>query len=139
MALSSPAMSLSRVLLPEPLGATRPVRPLVTVKDRSWKTGVSSGQAKERCEQTTAASDMKETSKMRGQGCVNLCPGQTWGNGYDEADHLGGAPEHRPVAVRSGSHPEMSSSPTTSATPHSHSSGRAQLSKGPGNRSSRRP
>jgi hypothetical protein len=42
--LSSPAISLSSVLLPAPFGATRPVRPVVTVKDRSLKTGVSSGQ-----------------------------------------------------------------------------------------------
>ncbi|OXY92448.1 hypothetical protein BEK98_27170 [Streptomyces diastatochromogenes] len=54
---SSPAMSLSRVLLPVPLGATRPVRPGPTVKERSWKTGVSSGQVKDRFEQTTEASD----------------------------------------------------------------------------------
>jgi hypothetical protein len=55
----SPAISLSRVLLPAPFGATRPVRPPATVKDRSWKTGESSGQEKERLEQMMNASDMR--------------------------------------------------------------------------------
>ena len=58
---SSPAISWSRVLLPAPLGATRPVRPSPTVKDRSVKTGVSSGQAKDRFEQTME--DMREISR----------------------------------------------------------------------------
>jgi hypothetical protein len=44
------------------LGATRPVRPEPMLKDRSWNTGVSSGQLKDRFEQTTAALDMDVTS-----------------------------------------------------------------------------
>jgi hypothetical protein len=55
----SPAISLSKVLLPAPFGATRPVRPPPTVKDRCWKTGVSSGQEKERFEQMMNALDMR--------------------------------------------------------------------------------
>jgi hypothetical protein len=64
-----------------------------TVKDRSWKTGVSSGQAKETLEQTTAASDMEMTSKESEGRRVDLCPGKAWGKGCDETDHLGGAAE----------------------------------------------
>lgn len=64
---NSPMISLRRVLLPEPLGATRPVRPLPTAKDRSSKTGVSSGQAKERFEQMMAASDMEIPRMRHGQ------------------------------------------------------------------------
>jgi hypothetical protein len=45
---SSPVTSLSSVLLPAPLGATRPVRPAPTVAVSSSKTGVSSGQEKDR-------------------------------------------------------------------------------------------
>ena len=34
----SPAISLSSVLLPAPFGATSPVRPVLTVKDKSLNT-----------------------------------------------------------------------------------------------------
>jgi hypothetical protein len=57
----SPAMSRSRVLLPAPLGATSPVRPAPTLNDRSVKTGVPSGQEKDRFEQTIL--DMWELSR----------------------------------------------------------------------------
>jgi hypothetical protein len=54
----------------------------VTVKDRSLKTGVSSGQEKDRFEHTTEASDMEMTSEYYGQR--ELCPEQTWERRYDE-------------------------------------------------------
>jgi hypothetical protein len=41
------AVSLSSVLLPAPLGATGPVRPAPTVKERFWKTGESSGRRRQ--------------------------------------------------------------------------------------------
>ncbi len=59
---SSPVSNRNKVLLPEPLGATRPVRPAPTVKERPAKTGVSSGQEKDGREQMTEASDMAMTS-----------------------------------------------------------------------------
>lgn len=87
-----------------------------TLKDRSWKTGVSSGQEKERFEQTMAASDMEVTSEVLRAEHGSL-PWADMGKGYDKTDHGGSARARGPVAVRSGSHPEMSSSPTMSATP----------------------
>src|SRR5262245_55319642 len=56
----SPAISLSRVLLPAPFGATRPVRPAPTVNDRSVNCDVSSDQEKDRFEQTME--DMRHLS-----------------------------------------------------------------------------
>src|SRR5690242_17176969 len=102
-------MSLSSVLLPAPLGATRPVRPEPTVKDRSWNTGVSSGQVKDRLEQTTQASDMEVTSRGSGQE-KTLPPGgrQRKGTTAKPNRHTSRRP------VRSGYHPETSSSTTMS-------------------------
>ena len=57
----SPAINLSRVVLPAPLGATRPVRPSPTVKDRSANRGVPSGQANNRFE--PMMEDMREISR----------------------------------------------------------------------------
>ncbi len=54
----SPAISFSSVLLPAPLGATRPVWPSPTVKDNSSNSGVSPGHEKDRFEQTMEVSDM---------------------------------------------------------------------------------
>jgi hypothetical protein len=56
----SPAIRRSSVLLPAPLGATMPVRPAPTAKDRSVKTGAPSGQEKDRFEQTIV--DMRKLS-----------------------------------------------------------------------------
>src|SRR5262245_2487614 len=56
----SPAISLSRVLLPAPFGATRPVRPSPTVNDKSVNCGVSTDQEKDRFEQTME--DMRHLS-----------------------------------------------------------------------------
>src|SRR3954462_15794880 len=90
-------MSRSSVLLPAPFGATRPVRPGPTVNDRSWKTGVSSGQENDRCEQTTDASDMLETSTARAgdRGAIKASP-------------------RTPATRRCGHHPEMPTPPVTS-------------------------
>ena len=59
----SPAINRSSVLFPAPLGATSPVRPAPTVKDKSVNRGVSSGQENDRFEQTIDASDMQEISR----------------------------------------------------------------------------
>ncbi|GAA1195671.1 hypothetical protein GCM10009675_08290 [Prauserella alba] len=40
------------MLLPDPFGATRPVRPGPTASERSSNNGVSSGHENDRCEQT---------------------------------------------------------------------------------------
>ncbi|GAB3805201.1 hypothetical protein GCM10027605_30760 [Micromonospora zhanjiangensis] len=65
---SSPAIRRNRVVLPLPLGATRPVRPPGTEKDRSSRTGLSSGQEKDRAELTTYASDMIDLEGLRTPG-----------------------------------------------------------------------
>ncbi len=93
----SPAISFSSVLLPAPLGATRPVRPPWTVKDRSWMTGVSSGQENERFEQVMNASDMRGDLGLRG-GRAHGAPagGRQWRERRN--GHGGGAPGRLPVA-----------------------------------------
>src|ERR1700750_284344 len=86
----SPAINLSSVLLPAPLGATSPVRPAPTVNVKSVNSGVSSGQEKDRFEQTME--DMRHLSSRA--GVPRLARGRTTG--------------------RSG-HPEMSSPSMSSA------------------------
>src|SRR4051812_3654514 len=51
--VSSPAISRSRVDFPDPLTPIKPLRPELIVSEKSLKTGVPSGQAKERSEQMT--------------------------------------------------------------------------------------
>src|SRR3954464_9166539 len=65
--MSSPAISLSNVLLPDPLGATMPVSPASSDSDTSSRTTVSSGQANDRCEQVMNWPDMQGLST-----CGNL-------------------------------------------------------------------
>src|SRR4051812_10158451 len=55
-------MSSSSVVFPAPLAATRPVRPASKANDRLSKRRVPSGQENDRLEQTTDASDMRESS-----------------------------------------------------------------------------
>src|SRR5690606_23768065 len=96
-------MSASSVLLPAPLGATSPVRPGPTVKDRSSKTGVSSGQANDRWEQTieagVTAADTSDTADSSG----------------DRADHDTRHHRHAPVAAPRISDRTLTSRDTGSA------------------------
>ncbi|GGJ74132.1 hypothetical protein GCM10011583_01950 [Streptomyces camponoticapitis] len=52
-----------------------------TVKERSSKTGVSSGQVKDRFEQTTEMSDMRMTLREGGSGRDGTAPKGRQGNG----------------------------------------------------------
>ncbi|GGV22617.1 hypothetical protein GCM10010245_37970 [Streptomyces spectabilis] len=57
---------------------------------------MSSGQAKETFEQTTAASDMEVTSEIHGQ--TGLCPGQDGGGGTTKEATASALVQRRPLA-----------------------------------------
>ncbi|GAA3367416.1 hypothetical protein GCM10020367_67250 [Streptomyces sannanensis] len=57
------------------------MRPELTVKDRSWKTGVSSGQVKDRFEQTTETPDMEVTSWRGGRDDTSAPAADRWEEG----------------------------------------------------------
>lgn len=87
----SPEISLSGVALPAPFGATRPVPPPPTVKDRSREAGEPSGQEKERFEQRTNVSDMREPSDV-----MRACRGRPAGTGTR------GATDHTQITLATG-------------------------------------
>ncbi len=108
---SCPAISRSSVLLPASFDATRPVRPPLAVKERSWNTGVSSGQEKDGAEQTTNASDTADLAC--GAGALRAARRSVDVGGRH--DPGGCARARLPVADHFRHHPEVSSSPATSA------------------------
>ncbi|GAA4054777.1 hypothetical protein GCM10022214_02220 [Actinomadura miaoliensis] len=97
------------------------MRPEPTVKDRSWKTGVSSGQVKDRFEQTMKASDMEVTSWEGGTEDTRApaADKEKEGTTARPRRRRSHAPGRWPVG--SGYHPEMSSSTTMSGLPYERS------------------
>ncbi|GII75859.1 hypothetical protein Sru01_08410 [Sphaerisporangium rufum] len=77
------------------------------------KTGVSSGQEKERCEQTMNASDMW---RDLGDGARARRGAPEVDRGNDGDGHAGGAHRATPGPIGLRYHPEMSSSPATSVS-----------------------
>src|SRR3954452_1007445 len=78
--LSSPAISLSRVDLPEPFTPIRPVRPGPKDTVRPSRTGAPSGQLKLRSEQVIAA-DMRRGSQHVGKFPVRVATPRRVGSG----------------------------------------------------------